>query len=95
MLADSPHGLHKSRILRAREPVHSSSGDPGKGVAIPAKRGGKMRRFFMVPLAVVLAGFLGVAGSGQAFARLAGYQADRFRYSHFADPTRSRSGASS
>jgi len=48
-----------------------------------------MRPFLTVPLAVVLAGFLGSAGSGQAFARLAGNPANRLGYSHFAGPARS------
>jgi hypothetical protein len=97
VLADSPHGLHKFRILRAREPVHCWSGDPAKGAAIPVKRGGKMRRFLTVPLAVVLAGFPGFAGSGGHFARLAGNQAKRLGYAARTSPIRrdARSGASS
>lgn len=56
-----------------------------------------MRRFLTVPLAVVFAGFLGVAGSGQAFARLAWNQADQFGYAARTSPIRRdpRSGASS
>jgi hypothetical protein len=47
-----------------------------------------MRRFLTVPLAVVLAGFLGFARSGQAFARLAGNQANRFGYAARTSPIR-------
>jgi hypothetical protein len=47
-----------------------------------------VRRFLTVPLAVVLAGFLGFAGSGQAFARLAGNQANRFGYAARTSPIR-------
>jgi hypothetical protein len=56
-----------------------------------------MRRFLTVPLVVVLAGFLGFAGSGQASARLAGHQANRFGYAARMSPIRrdARSGASS
>jgi hypothetical protein len=56
-----------------------------------------MRRFLTVPLVVVLAGFPGFAGSGQAVARLAGYQANRFGYAARTSPIRcdARSGASS
>jgi hypothetical protein len=56
-----------------------------------------MRRFLTVPLGVVLAGFLGFAGSGRHFARLAGNQAKRFGYAAHTSPIRrdARSGASS
>jgi hypothetical protein len=56
-----------------------------------------MRRFLTVPLIVVLAGFPGFAGSGQAFARLAGNQATRFWYAARTSPIRcdACSGASS
>ena len=56
-----------------------------------------MRRFLTVPLVIVLAGLLGFAGSGQAFARLAGNQANRFGYAARTSPIRcdARSGASS
>ena len=49
-----------------------------------------MGRFLAVPLAVVLAGFPGFAGSGRHFARLAGHQAKRFGYAAGTSPIRAR-----
>jgi len=53
-----------------------------------------MRRFLTVPLVVVLAGFPGFAASGQAFARLAGHQANRFGYAARTSPIRPDPGSS-
>jgi hypothetical protein len=96
VLADSPHELHKFRILRAREQCTVRMGIPARAPRSP-RNGGKMRRFLAVPLVVVLAGFPGFAGSGRHFARLAGDQAKRFGYAARTSPIRrdARAGASS
>ena len=97
----STRAAHKSRILRAREPVHSSEwGSRQRGChGDPREKGGKMRRFFTVRRSPSPARRFswgsrgkrpGIPSPGWLTIRQIGSG-----YSHFADPTRSRSGASS